>query len=332
MTQTDRLTDHRDATDPIRLSTAPRATSLFVNGHAPRRRGLLILLSLLGGFLLTVVWSAEFVDQTIGDNVANALLGHDAKETPLTGVVAGVLFAFVSGIAGTFTACNIAAFGAIAPLAGSSGGRLGRFLAPLRPLGWMAVGMIAVSALYGAIVGLVGTSMPQFSTAQNTPGSLSPRSIQSMVVFGLIGLIMVYLGLAALKVVPDPFARISRRYPNAPLVFMGALVAGFLIGRPYPLFRQMFRDAAESGNPLYGAAAFTLQSIGNIVIMAVLFLLLAWFAGSRLQAWFAARPARLAAITGAAFLVAGAFTFLYWDVRLLARREIIPWYPTAPWT
>ncbi|GGM40296.1 hypothetical protein GCM10011608_26370 [Micromonospora sonchi] len=331
MTQIDRRASHPSAADEVRLPPEPRSTSLFVVGHAPRRRGLIILLSVLGGFLLTVVWSAEFVDQTIGDNVANTLLGHDAKQTPISGIVAGVIFAFVSGVAGTFTACNVAAFGALAPLAGTSGSRLGRFLAPLRPLGWMAVGMIAVSALYGAIVGLVGTSMPQFSTAPNTPGSLSPRSIQSMVVFGAIGLIMLYLGLAALRVVPDPFARISRRYPNAPLVFMGVLIAGFLIGRPFPLFRQMFRDAAESGNPLYGAAAFSLQSIGNIVIMAVLFLLLAWFAGSRLQTWFAARPSRLAATIAVAFLVAGAFTFLYWDVRLLARREIIPWYPTAPW-
>ncbi|PZF99007.1 hypothetical protein C1I99_12355 [Micromonospora deserti] len=312
--------------------TTPTGTSTFVNGHFPRRRGLIILLSVLGGFLLTVIWSAEFVDRTIGDNVANTLLGHDAKETPLQGIVAGILFAFVSGIAGTFTACNIAAFGALAPLTGTAGGRLNRFVQPLKPLGWMSMGMIAVSAAYGAVVGVVGTSMPQFSTAANPAGGLSPRSIQAMVVFGVIGLIMIYLGLAALGVVPDPFARIARRHPNAPMVFMGALIAGFLIGRPFALFRQMFRDAAESGNPLYGAAAFTLQSIGNIVIMAVLFLLLTWFAGSRLQTWFAARPTRLAAITGAAFLVAGAFTFLYWDVRLLARRDIIPWYPTAPWT
>lgn len=331
VTQTHRPPRHHD--DQVRLPRTPVrvGTSTFVNGHFPRRRGLVALLAVLGGFLLTVVWSAEFVDQTIGDNVANTLLGHDAKETPVQGIAAGVLFAFVSGIAGTFTACNIAAFGALAPLTGSTGGRWNRFAAPLRPLGWMAVGMVTVSAAYGAVVGLVGTSMPQFSTASTTSGGLSPRSIQSMVVFGVIGLVMVYLGLASLGVVPDPFARIARRHPNAPMVFMGALIAGFLIGRPFALFRQMFRDAAESGNPLYGAAAFTLQSIGNIVIMAVLFLLLTWLAGSRLHRWFAARPSRLAVLTAVAFLVAGAFTFLYWDVRLLARREIIPWYPMAPW-
>lgn len=313
------------------LGFGAKATSTFVNGAFPRRRGLIVLLSVLGGFLLTVIWSAEFVDSTIGDNVANTMLGHDAKETPIQGIAAGVLFAFVSGIAGTFTACNIAAFGAMAPLMGGTGSRLSRLAQVLRPLGWMSVGMLAVSAVYGAIVGLAGTSMPQFSTAQSTAGSLSPRSIQSMVVFGLIGLIMIYLGLAAIGVVRDPFAGIARRFPNAPLVFFGALIGGFLIGRPFGLFRQMFREAAESGNPLYGAAAFSLQSIGNIVIMGILFLVLAYGTRGRLQRWLSEKPVRIAVLTAVALIVAGAFTFLYWDVRLLARREIIPWYPMAPW-
>lgn len=314
-------------------SSAPsaRATSLFVNGHFPRRRGLIAALAVLGGFLLTVVWSAEFVDRTIGDNVANTLLGHDAKETAIAGVAAGVIFAFVSGLAGTFTACNVAVFGTMAPLLGKGGSRWDALRQTLRPLGWLAVGMVGVSAVYGAVVGLVGTSMPQFSTAANTPGTLSPRSIQSMVVYGIIGLVMVYLGLAALGIVPDPLAGVAARFPNAPMVLMGALVGGFLIGRPFALFRQLFRDAAESGNPLYGAGAFVLQSLGNIVVMAVLLLAMTFLLGGRLQRWFAADPRRITVVTAVALIAAGAFMFLYWDVRLLARREILPWYPTAPW-
>jgi hypothetical protein len=112
---------------------------------------------------------------------------------------------------------------------------------------------------------------------------------------------------------------------------MGALIGGFLIGRPFALFRQLFRDAAESGNPLYGAAAFVLQSLGNIVVLALIFLLLAYFSGGRVQRWLAAKPSRVTALIAVAFIVAGVFTFLYWDVRVLARRGIIPWYPTAPW-
>ncbi|MFF5207194.1 hypothetical protein [Streptosporangium sp. NPDC000396] len=323
--------DRQGALDPAGPETTPGATSTFVSGHFPRRRGLIVLISGLVGFLLTVVWSAEFVDQTIGDNVANTLLGHDAKETPIAGIGAGIVFAFVSGIAGTFTACNIAAFGAVTPMLGNVGSRWGRLVHAMKPLAWLSVGMIAVSAVYGAIVGFVGTGMPQFSQAQSVAGTLSPRGIQSMVVFGVIGLVMFYLGLAALGIVPDPFARISRRFPNAPMVFMGVLIGGFLIGRPFGLFRQMFRDAAESGNPLYGAAAFALQSIGNIVIMAVLFLILASF-GGRLQRWLTAKPSRIAVLTASALIIAGVFTFLYWDVRMLARREIIPWYPVAPWS
>ncbi|MFI9450186.1 hypothetical protein [Amycolatopsis sp. NPDC052450] len=307
------------------------ASSAFVPGYVPGRRWLIILLSCLGGFLLTVVWSAEFVDRVIGDNVANTLLGHDVKETPIAGVAAGIMFALVSGIAGTFTACNIAVFGAMAPMLGSTGSRWTRFAQALKPLGWLSVGMIAISAAYGALVGFVGTRMPQFATSPNAPGALSARSVQSLVVFGLIGLIMFYLGLAALKVVPDPFARVSRRFPQAPMVFMGVLIGGFLIGRPFALFRQMFRDAAESHNPLYGAAAFVLQSVGNIVIMAILFLILATFAGGRLRRWIAARPSRLTVLIAVSLIVAGVFTVLYWDVRLLARRDIIPWYPVAPW-
>ncbi|MFI9816559.1 hypothetical protein [Saccharothrix variisporea] len=321
----------RSDTDHLHLRSDPRATSTLVNGHFPRRRGLVIALAALGGFLLTVVWSAHFVDSVIGDNVANTLLGHDAKGTPITGIAAGIAFAFATGIAGSFTACNIAAFGAVAPLLGSTGSRWSRLKASLRPLGWLSVGMIGVSALYGALVGVFGTRMPQFATAQAAAGSLNGRSIQSLVVFGVIGLVMTYLGLASLGVVKDPFRKISQRRPNAPMVFMGVLIGGFLIGRPFALFRQMFRDAAESGNPLYGAAAFTLQSVGNIVIMALLFLALAHFTGGRLQRWLTEKPTRATVITAVALIVAGVFTFLYWDVRLLARREIIPWYPTAPW-
>ncbi|MFB9476631.1 hypothetical protein ACFFR3_44680 [Nonomuraea salmonea] len=308
------------------------ASSMFVTGAIPRRRGLIVLLASLIGFVLTTVWSAEFVDQTIGGNVAGTLLGHEPTEAPIAGMAAGIVFAFVSGLAGSFTACNIACFGAVAPMMGGVGSRWGRLRQSLRPLRWLAVGMVTVSAVYGAIVGFVGTSMPQFSTAPTVPGTLSARSVQSMVVFGLIGLCMLYMGLAALRLVPDPFGRIARRFPNAPMVFMGGLIGGFLIGRPYPLFRQMFRDAAESGNPLYGAAAFVLQSVGNIVIMAVLFIVLSVVAGGRVQQWLTAKPGRIAVLTAGSLIIAGAFTFLYWDVRLLARREIIPWYPTAPWS
>ncbi|MEU4251979.1 hypothetical protein AB0F15_31625 [Amycolatopsis sp. NPDC026612] len=300
----------------------------FGAGPYPARRAAVAVVAVLAGFALTVIWSAPFVDSVIGDSVANGLLGYDAKATPISGVLAGTLFAFVSGLAGSFTACNIAAFGAVAPLVGGQAAEKRRFATTLKPLGWIAAGMLTVSVVYGVIVALVGTRMPQFSTAKTT--GLSPRSVQSMVAFGVVGLVFLLLGLIALGLVRNPLAGFTRRHPAAPLVLMGALIGGFLIGRPYPLFRIMFRSAAEEHNVLYGAAAFALQSVGNIVVMAVLFLLLTHATGGRVHRWLAAKPARIATVTGAALLVGGTFTLLYWDVRVLGRLGII-WFPAINW-
>jgi len=300
----------------------------FGAGPYPPRRAAVAVVAILAGFALTAIWSAPFVDSVIGDSVANGLLGHDAKATPISGVLAGTLFAFVSGLAGSFTACNIAAFGAVAPLVGGEAGEKRSFATTLKPLGWIAAGMLAVSVVYGVVVALVGTRMPQFSTAQTS--GLSPRSIQSMIAFGTVGLVFLLMGLIALGILRNPFAGFTRRHPAAPLVLMGALIGGFLIGRPYPLFRIMFRSAAEQHNVLYGAAAFALQSLGNIVVMAVLFLILTHATGGRVQRWLAAKPARIATVTGAALLVGGTFTLLYWDVRVLGRLGII-WFPMISW-
>jgi hypothetical protein len=312
---------------PPTAASAPQ-TSLFVTGEFPRRRALLLALSLAAGLLLAYAWSARLVDDDIGLNTAQAVLGDDAATKPIGGIAAGVLFALVTGMAGSFTACNVAVFGAVGPLVGQSHSKRDRLLHTLKPIGWLTVGMVPVSAAYGALVGLVGTHMPQFSTVRGH--GLSPRITQAMIAFGLIGFVMIVLGLAAAGVIPDPLGRISRRFPQAPLVLMGILIGGFLVGRPYPLFRDLFRHAATTNNPFYGAAAFVLQSLGNILVMTLLFLLLSYGLGGRLRRWLAAAPGRTAVVTASAFLVAGFFTMLYWDVRLLGALGYV-WWPVAPW-
>lgn len=307
-----------------------RPRSLFVNGNFPRRRTLVISVAALFGFALTVVWSHEFVDQTIGANVAGALLGQDAATASLSGSLIGIVFALATGVAGTFTACNVAVFSAVAPLTGQSRSWRSRLVGMFKPLGYLAAGSVAVSALYGVVVALVGTRMPQFRLGSPGTEGFPPVLVQAMVTYGIIGAVLVWLGLASLGMVPDPLARVAARFPNAPLVVMGALIGGFLIGRPYPLFRRLFHDAAESGNVLYGAAAFSLQALGNLVVMGVLFVLINLLAGERLHRWMSARPTRASAVTAAAFIAAGVFMVLYWDVRMLARRDLI-WFPLAPW-
>ncbi|MEV0929026.1 hypothetical protein AB0I99_28625 [Streptomyces spongiicola] len=125
--------------------------------------------------------------------------------------------------------------------------------------------------------------------------------------YGLIGLVMTYPGLASLGIVRGPLRRVAARFPNAPMVFMGCLIGAFLVGRPFPLFRQLFRDAAESRNVLYGAAVFGLQTLGNIVVTAVLLLVVTGLFGDRLHRWMSAKPSRASALMAAAFIAAGVF-------------------------
>ncbi|MFG3687170.1 hypothetical protein [Micromonospora sp. NPDC047740] len=298
---------------------------LLTPAPGPGRRLRVALLSAAAGVLLAVLWSFELVDKVIGDNVANTVLGHDAKATAITGTAAGLLFAFVSGFAGTFTACNIAMAASVGPMSRASGRHASA--APLRsllrPVGWLALGMITVSAGYGAIGVLLGDRLPQLST--DVVGGVPVRLIQSSVVFGVIGLALTYLGLAALGLLPDVFAH----RPVGRVVTMGALVGGFLIGRPYPMFNKLFHWAADTGNPLYGALAFTLQSLGNILLVTLIFAIVVVVSRGRFLRWMA-DPRRAAVVTGALLVALGIFTVVYWDVRLPARFGI-GWFPSMPY-
>lgn len=284
-----------------------------------------VLISIAAGILLAILWSYEFVDSVIGDNVANTLLGHDAKETPIAGSGAGLLFAFVSGFAGTFTACNIAMAASIGPMSQASAGRrVDALRAFLRPLGAFAVGMVTVSAVYGFVGVLLGDALPQLS--KDVVGGMPVRLIQSSVVFGVVGLAFAYIGLAALGVVRDVFAN----RPTARVVVLGALVGAFLIGRPYPMFVKLFGWAAETGNPLYGAATFALQSIGNILLVSLLFAVLVLGTRGRFLSWLAANPRRTAVVTGALMLGLGVFTVVYWDIRVPSIFGF-GWFPVMPY-
>jgi hypothetical protein len=289
------------------------------------RTGVAVLASIAAGILLSILWSYEFVDSVIGDNVANTLLGHDAKEAPITGTFAGLLFAFVSGFAGTFTACNIAMAASIGPMSQASDGqRTDMVRTLLRPLGAFTVGMVSVSAVYGFVGVLLGDRLPQLSTEM--VGTVPVRLIQSSVVFGLVGLAFVYLGLAALGVVRDIF----QNRPTARVVVLGALVGAFLIGRPYPMFVKLFQWASETGNPLYGAATFALQSIGNILLVALIFAVLVLGTRGRFLGWLAGNPRRMSLVTGTLLLGLGVFTVVYWDLRVPAIFGI-GWFPTMPY-
>jgi hypothetical protein len=286
----------------------------------------LLLGSIALGLGLAVVWSPSFVDQTIGENGATTILGYSVTATPITGVLMAIGFSFVSGLTGTFTACNVAGLSAIAPL---SGGRQPSVVSALRSLGWLALGTSLVAGLYGAIGALLGPSIPQLSHASF--GRFPIRLIQSMVVFGMLGLALFVMGVTALPVIRVRPIQPGGRYSPVRLVLIGGLIGAFLIGRPFPLFVKIFQYAAATHNPALGALVFVLQSLGNIAVLALVFLAVSVVARGSLLRWLTALPDRLARFNAVALLAAGTFLIAYWCVRLPAVFGI-GWWPRVPWS
>lgn len=306
------------------MTTTTRPLAVPRGLARPATRTAMLVLSLLVGLALAVLWSSELVDQQIGMSVANSVLGGDARNDAIAGSLSGALFAFVSGFAGTFTACNIAVFAAAPAVAAQSSPRRTRLRGALPALGWLGAGQLGVAVVYGFVAVLMGRSLPQLSAA--TVGNQVPvRLLQSVIVFGVIGLAFIYLGLASLGVLPDPLAT----RPRTRLVILGALIGGFLVGRPYPLFFKLLTYAVNAHNPLYGSLALALQALGNILVMAALVLVASLLGGQRLARWLS-RPGRASAVAAAGLLALGLFLVVYWDVRLPAHFGY-GWFPTMPW-
>ncbi|WP_344345878.1 hypothetical protein [Kitasatospora putterlickiae] len=290
------------------VKAPPRATSLFVNGLFPRRRALVVVLGLLGGVLLAYAWPARPVDDGAAFSAAARLLGHDPGSAPPRGLAAGALFAFVAGLAGAFGAGHLVVLGLLGPLVGRmSLIRRPRAAHALHPLGPLAAGLLPAAVGCGVLEGLLGTR------------SAVPGRVQAMAVYGVAGLVLLAIALAAAGVLPDPLAGVARRFPNAPLVLVGALVGAFPT-----------RRAALERELLSGAVASVFQSIGGVLVMALLLLALFGVLGAPVQRWLASGPARAATLTASALLVAGAFTVAYWDLRLLGDLGVLRW-PAAPW-
>ncbi|GAB3748848.1 hypothetical protein [Microlunatus parietis] len=292
----------------------------------------LVLLCGLAGVIMAVLWSPRLVDKVIAGGIANPLFGGDISEVAITGAGMAAVFAFVTGAAGMFTACNVAVFSALAPMTAHRESARSQAVTMLRALGLLLAGAIVVSGIYGVIVVLFGANLPQLSTVRiGDPVTGVPlRSVQSGIVFGLIGVIMVWRGLAYLGLVKNPLEGLFRRHPGSELIFFGALIGAFLIGRPFGPFRNLLEYAVSTHNPLLGFATLALQSIGNVLGVALIFVVIMVVSRGGFQRWLTREPGRAARFSAGAFILAGTFFLVYWVLRLGSRLGHW-WWPVMPY-
>jgi hypothetical protein len=290
----------------------------------------IIAISVGVGLLLSILWSFEVADGVLGATIANTALGSDARNVEIGGPTSGIVFAFVAGLAATFTACNCVVFSCIAPLAGQPQAAR-RSMLPT--LGWMTLGVLTVTIAYGIAGAIFGRALPMLSSATLPIGGgqgYPVRLAQSTLVFVTLGVILVGWGLADLRRGADAAgAPTAARAWIKPLC-LGLIIGGFTVGRPFPLFRKAFEYAAETGNPLFSAAAMALQGLGNIALIVVLLLALTYATGGRAPRWLARHPQATVVLTAASLIVGGVFLIAYWGLRVPSIFGI-GWFPRMPY-
>jgi hypothetical protein len=270
------------------------------------------------GVLIAGFWNYKLVDGFGRQVVAANTIGntqHLASTYASNGMAFGLIFAAVAGVAATFTACNCVVFAMLPGLACGTDRSAGRRTA-LQVLLRFGIGVIAVGALYGAFVGNLGAAAAAKYNAQ------ASRLLQAETVFTILGVALVIWGAVEfgfLRFLTNRLPAGFRQFMGATTTragIMGVIVGTFAIGRPYPVFRDLLAYAASSHNPLYGALIMSVQGVGQIALMVILFLILVWAFGGRLARWAAARPAGPVLLTAVALVAGGSYFIFYWGIAL----------------
>ncbi|BCH27801.1 hypothetical protein [Mesorhizobium sp. L-8-3] len=278
----------------------------------PYTQTLIVVGAIACGILLAYLWSYEFVDKVVADGIARIVLREDLAGFDISSIGAGLLFAFVSGVAGTLTACNACVLAATIPLAPKTGGPA----AAISSLVPFIASLLIVASGYGVIGVLLGSNLPQLSS--ETVGAMPVRLMQAGVVFVGLGTVLLAWGVLILRHAGNEATTRGMVSSNLVQIVLGVVVAAFLIGRPFPPFRRMFEDATARGDVMYGAAAFGLQAIGNVAFVIVLVLLLATARRGAVLNWLGDHPRARAGLISVGFMLGGTFMVAYWGIRVPA--------------
>ncbi|MDO8143833.1 MULTISPECIES: hypothetical protein [unclassified Isoptericola] len=286
----------------------------------PTRRALPgAAVAVVVGVLIAVIWSYEFVDDVVGGAISGLFLGADHVAEP--GLVGTLAFATVAGLAGTFTACNIACFASVGPLAAGTGATTPSRAALVRhaaaQLGWLALGMSVVAAAYGVVVVAAGDGTVMLS--DETMAGMPVRLVQASVINVVLGVGLVYVAVRYLTGAPLRGRR--------GILSLGALLGLLVVGRPFPMFREVLAAAVDA-HPLVGVGLLVLVVLGNLALVGILYLAFVAAAGPALQRFVARHQLTVLRVGGYLLLALGAFSIAYWGLRVPAIFGI-GWFPTV---
>lgn len=183
-----------------------------------------------------------------------AALAAPANGTAMTAATVGA--GVLTAVAANWSTCGMSVAGVVA--APKQPGRAGGST-PARRLGWHAAGSILTGAPTGAVIGLIGMLV----------GSV----LNIGVALGLWAVVAVLYGLHELGVLrmPTPMRRqqLPRRLRRTMEPYKVSFLFGAMIGPGFVIFIRssayylLVLGLMLAGNPLLGAALFTLVSLGR---------------------------------------------------------------------
>lgn len=243
------------------------------------------------------------------------LTGTTVGTTNPTALSIGVALAFVAGVTMIFTPCGMPLILGLNAMA-REGKEKGHSWVP--PFALFTVGIAAVMAVWGLVIGGVGHGIVSFLAS---PGN---RFTVTEVLYSVLGVLALLMALwefrfvrlprlGGQRAIPERVARLNP-YPRS-LAMGAALGGGFGVGCPVPTYQAILAWAALVGNPFYGAAVLAANALGRA---APLFLIGRLAYGGteqgKIARWLLNNSGRARLINGTALAAFASLMLLLWGV------------------
>ena len=270
----------------------------------------LLVLSIAIGLFFTYIFASSDVFKQVALNLQTIISGTTATAIGgIPGAGSALLIAFAVGFSMVVTPCFFPVLLTFMPSV-KKGGKsewLGSLL-------WYSLGLIAVGALLGGIVGLLGKGIlaliNQFS---------SSSLILAIIIFSIIGVLVLIFGLGDLGFIHLPhfggpkFERTQNLEGYKKSFVNGALVGGALgAGCPFPTYHAVLIWAAVVGNPFFGALLLGLLSFGRVLPLLVIGLTAYSVNPQRIVTWISEKGKLVHTINGVSMVILGIFLITFW--------------------
>lgn len=289
----------------------------FQSTYPFKKRIFYTLASIALAVLIAGFWNYHLVDGFGKDIIAGNTIGNTsdlAGDYGSKGSGFGFIFAAITGLAATFTACNCVIFAMIPGLACSVEGRSTSKREAWQALGCFVAGVLVITGFYGFFIGFLGAEGMEVLNGR------AVRLAQAQAVFSLLGGIMLiwgFLEMGFMDWLKNRFSETTRAFfaqTTTKASLLGILVGCFAIGRPFPVFREFLVYAASAGSPLYGAGVMMIQGLGQIAVMALLFGLMIWLAGQKIGKAAREQPHKFQMVSSVALITGGMYFIYYWGL------------------